>query len=95
MANVYEPENLKEEAMRNMLIVDTAINLETLTELLVSKGIVANVELDYIRCKLKSTSKYKAVYEMAQKMVNTAELYERDPQAYLRELLAAKMQGRV
>ena len=95
MANVYEPENLKEEAMRNMLIVDTAINLETLTELLVSKGIVANVELDYMRDKLKSTPKYKAVYEMAQNMVRAAELYERDPQAYLRELFAAKMQGRV
>ena len=39
---------------------------------LVSKGIVANVELDYMLDKLKSTPKYKC-----------------------RELLAAKMQGKV
>ena len=95
MASVYEPDKLKEEAMKNMLIVDTAINLQALTELLVSKGIVANVEIDYMLDKLKSTPKYKTVYEMAQNMVKTAELYERDPQAYLRELLAAKMQGKV
>lgn len=95
MASVYEPEKLKEEAARNMLMMDTAINLQAVIELLVAKGIIANVELNYMRDKLRNSPAYKTAYEMAQKMVKAAELYERDPQAYLRELLAAKMQGRV
>lgn len=95
MSSVYEPQKLKEEAVKNMMIVETAINVEALIKLLVSKGIIANVEMDYIRSELKSSPKYKAVYEMYQQMINAAEVYEKDPQRYLQELLKAKLNGTI
>ena len=55
MASLYEPDKLKEEAARNMMIVKTAINLQAVIELLTSKGIIANVELDYVRNNLKNS----------------------------------------
>lgn len=95
MASVYEPEKLKEEATRNMLIMDTALRLEALIRLLISKGIVSKVEMDYMRKELMEDPKYQAGYKMAEEMVKAAELYEQNPQAYLRGLWEAKLKGKV
>ena len=91
--SVYEPQNLKEEATKNMMILDTAVEIQAVVQLLVSKGIIANVEMDYMRNQTKDSPKYKAVYEMAQKAISAAELYEKNPQAYLQELFKAKLNG--
>ncbi len=95
MASVYEPQTLKEEATKNMLILDTAVEVQSLIQLLTSKGIIANVEMDYMRKQIKDSPKYKTVRETATKMMNVAELYEHNPQAYLQELLKAKMNGTI
>ena len=95
MASVYEPQNLKEEATKNMLILDTAIELKAVVKLLVEKGIIANVEMEYMREQIKNSPQYKAGYEMYTKMMNAAELYEQNPQAYLRELFNAKLNGTI
>ena len=95
MASVYEPEKLKEEATRNMLIMDTALRLEALTRLLISKGIVSKVEMDYMREELMKDPKYQAGYKMAEEMMKAAELYEQNPQAYLRGLFDAKLKGNI
>lgn len=95
MANLYEPQNMKEEASKNMLILETAVNLQAVIDLLVSKGIIANIEIEYTRDKIKSSPKYKTAYEMYQNMINSAELYEKNPGKYLQELLKAKMEGRI
>lgn len=95
MSSMYEPAKLKEEAAKNMLIIDTAMTLQALTQLLISKGIIAKVEMDYVKDELKQDPKYQAGYKMAQEMLKAAELYERDPQAYLRELFNAKLKGNI
>ena len=46
-----------------------------------------------MRKQIKASPKYKAVYEMAQKAIRAAELYETNPQAYLQELFKAKLNG--
>ena len=92
-ASVYEPQNLKEEAIKNMLLVDTAVEVQAAIQLLISKGFLSNVEMDYMRKQIKASPKYKAVYEMAQKAIRAAELYETNPQAYLQELFKAKLNG--
>lgn len=91
--NVYEPQNLKEEATKNMMIIDTVVEVQAVVQLLVSKGIIANVEMEYMRKQIKDSPKYKSVYEMAQKAIRAAELYEKNPQAYLQELFKAKLNG--
>ena len=95
MASVYEPQNLKEEATKNMLILDTAVELQAVSKLLVEKGIIANVEIEYVREQVKNSPKYKTAYEMYKKMMNAAELYEKNPQAYLQELFKAKINGTI
>ena len=95
MASAYDPQSLKEETSKNMLILEAIIDLQAVMELLVAKGIIANVELEYMRDKIKSYLKYQATYKMYQDMMDVAELYEKDPQQYLRELLTAKMKGAV
>ncbi len=95
MASLYEPQNLKEEATKNMLILDSAMTLQAIVQLLVSKGIIANVEIDYVKEQLKNSPDYKAAYKMYQDMMNAAKLYEQDPQAYLRGILDAKIRGKI
>ena len=77
--SVYEPQNLKEEAMKNMMIIDTVVEVQAVVQLLVSKGLISNVEMEYMRKQKKDSPKYKAVYEMAQKAISAAELYEKNP----------------
>ena len=84
MASAYDPQSLKEEASKNVLILEAIIDLQAVMELLVSKGIIANVELEYMRDKIKTYPKYQAAYKMYQDMMNAAELYE---------LMSAKMEG--
>ena len=94
-ASVYEPQNLEQEAVKNMALMDTIIDLKALTRLLVEKGIVSNVEMDYMRQELKNSPEYKAGYATAKKALELASLYKNDPQAYLQGLLNAKLNGSV
>ena len=94
-ASVYEPQNLEQEAVKNMALMDSIIEIKSLTKLLVEKGIVSNVEMDYMRRELKNSPEYKVGYETAKKALELASLYKNDPQTYLRELLNAKLNGSV
>ena len=67
-ASIYEPQNLEQEAVKNMALMDTIIDLKALTRLLVEKGIVSNVEMDYMRQELKNSPEYKAGYAPAKRL---------------------------
>ncbi len=89
-ANIYKPDELKKEAYTLGLIVQAAVDAQTSLQIMMEKGIATREEITEWKSKVKNSPKYKAIYGIIEKMVNTAELYENDPQAYLKELMNIK-----
>lgn len=93
MADIYEPDKLKEDALQKKLILDTAVDVQVVLQVLIEKEIMTEEELNTWRARVRNFPKYKASFEMIKRLNETAELYEKDPQAYLKALLNAKMNG--
>lgn len=93
MADKYKPEELKEDALQKKLILDTAVDTQVILQLLIKKNIITKEELDEMRVKVKGLEKYRLAYEMINNIEKAANLYENDPQAYLKALFADKMNG--
>ena len=94
MTDKYHPESLKEDAIQKKLMLDTAVDVQTIMQILVKNNIATKEEIDEIRIKVKSLPKYKAAYEMVENINMASELYKNDPQAYLKALFNDKIHGR-
>ena len=95
MSSPYEPTKLKEEAATKMLMIETAIEVKALIALFKAKGFVADCELEPFRKQLKESPEYRFSYETAKNMVAAADLYENNPDAYLKALFKAKLNGTI
>lgn len=93
MADIYKPDQLKEDATQKKLMVDIAVDVQCALQILIEKGIMTKEELDTWRGRVRNMPKYKASYEMIQKLLDAADLYDKDPQAYLKAIMAAKLNG--
>ena len=94
MADKYKPESLKEDAAMKQTIVNTAIDIQSVLQLLIHKEIITLDELNEMREKVKTLPKYKASLQYIQNINNAADLYEKDPQAYLKALFNEKLNNK-
>lgn len=76
-------------------ILDAKIDSQVVLQLLVQKGIVAREEVREMRRKVSNSPKYKATREYLESAKKKAEQYKNDPQAHLRDLFNAKLNGRL
>lgn len=76
-------------------ILDAKIDSQVVLQLLVQKGIVTREEVQEMRNKVSNSSKYKATREYLEGAKKKAEQYRNDPQAHLRDLFAAKLNGQL
>ena len=95
MDNIYDPDKLQSEAVQKKLMLDTAVDVQAILQILVSKEITTKEEVDKIRNIVKSQPKYKLAYDYINGIQTASETWKNDPQAYLKELLKAKMDGKV
>ena len=95
MSNIYNPGELKEEAILKKLILDTAVDVQSVLQLMIKKEMITKEELDSARDYVRNIPKYKASYEAINELFKAGDVYERDPQAYLRAIVKAKMDGTI
>ena len=93
MSSPYEPQQLKESANEKMLMLNTYIELEALISLFKAKGFVAECELEPFRKELREAPAYRNAYEKIQQILHAADVYEKNPNAYLHALWTAKLNG--
>ena len=93
MADMYKPDKLKEDAAQKKMLIDTAVDVQVILQILIEKEIITKEELDIWRNRVKQFPKYKASYEMISKMLQAADIYEKNPQEYLRLIMDAKLKG--
>lgn len=94
MADKYNPQSLKEDAIIKKIILDTAVDVQSTLQLLVSKDLITVEELNQMREKVKNLPKYKASYSVIEKINDAVNLYENDPNAYLKALFEEKLKGK-
>ena len=92
--NVYKPEEMKDDAVKMKLLLDAVINSQTALQIIMEKGIATREEVTAWKEKIQNQPKYKASYDYIEQQNALGDLYEKDPQAYLKALLDAKLKGK-
>jgi len=91
--NLGKPDELKTDAVKMKLLLDAVINSQVALQILMEKGIATREEVVAWKEKIQNQPKYKASYEYAKQQSDLGDLYEKDPQAYLKAMLDAKLRG--
>lgn len=77
------------------LLLDVKVETQVVLQLLVEKGIVSREEVQNMREKVKRQPQYSALYDYLDKNYDVADYYEKNPEQHLKDLLKAKMEGKI
>lgn len=93
--DLYHPDNMISEANNMRLILDTKVETQVILQLLVEKGIVTREEVAVKREYVKSQPQYKACYDVLEGSANMGQYYKDHPEEHLKDLMKAKMEGKI
>lgn len=91
----YNMDTALNEINQKKLILDIKVETQTILQLLVNKGIVTREEVAQTRERVKNSPNYKPLYEMLDGAQDTANYYKQNPEEHLRDILQAKIDGRL
>lgn len=74
-----------------LMMLDTAVDVQVILQLLVQKEIVTREEVAEMREKVRNSSKYKASRDYLIKATEELVLYANDPEARLKAMFDAKL----
>lgn len=94
-SSYYSPDDAIQELLVQEQVLNTAIDIQALLRILVAKGIITKQELDDSRAEVRSGKKYKATIEIIEAQKNGFMAAKEDPQAYLKAIFKAKMDGKI
>jgi hypothetical protein len=92
---LYNMDQASQELMIQENILKCLIDIQTTLQLLVDKEVVTREEVAEMRSKVTNQSRYKGTIESIQQMKDGVEYYKNNPEAHLRDVLKAKMEGKV
>lgn len=81
------------DLQRRTVMLDTAVDVQVVLQLLVEKGIVSREEVDKKRSIVRSQPKYQSTYDSLVKETAECVAYKKDPQALLKRMMELKMKG--
>lgn len=91
----YDMDVALNEINEKKLILDLKAETQVVLQLLVEKGIATREEVSSMRSKVKNSSFYKPLYEYFDNASQKANYYKNNPEQHLKDVLAAKMNGRI
>lgn len=97
MLNMDQMSNLeasKRELSDRKLILDIAVDIQTVLRLLVGKGIITRDEVNEVREKVRQSPKYKDAFTYIEQTEQQILKYENDPQSQLRDMFNMKLNGK-
>lgn len=81
------------DLQRRTVMLDTAIDVQVVLQLLVEKGIVSREEVDKKRSIVRSQPKYQSTFNSLVEETAECAAYKKDPQAILKRMMELKMKG--
>lgn len=91
----YDTDAALQELNQKRLVLDVKVETQTILQLLVSKGLVTREEVAKMRTTVKNSPKYKLIYDSLDALEKKVVEYRNNPEAHLKDLLQAKMDGRL
>lgn len=91
----YDMDTAIKEASLQGALIDLKVETQVILQILVANGLTTKEEIDSMRSKIKNSSKYKAIYESINNIVEKAEYYKNNPEQHLKDLLQMKMDGKL
>lgn len=89
----YSPDDAIQELLVQEQVLNTAIDIQALLRILVAKEIITKQEIDDSRAEVRNGKKYKATIENIEAQKSGFMAAKEDPQAYLKAIFKAKMDG--
>lgn len=91
----YDMDSALNEINEKKLLLDVKVETQLILQLLVSKGIATREEVSAMREKVKNSPNYKPLYDYFEQAEQKANYYKSNPEQHLRDVLAAKMNGKI
>lgn len=91
----YDMDTALNEINDKVLLLDIKVETQLILQLLVQKGIVTREEVSSMRDVVKNSPNYKPLYEYFKQAKQTANYYKENPEQHLKDVFAAKMNGRI
>lgn len=96
MLNMHQLSDLDStivDLQRRTVILDNAIDVQVVLQLLVEKGIISREEVDRKRSVVRSQPKYQSALKSLQEETAECVAYTKDPQALLKRMMDLKLKG--
>jgi len=93
--SIYKPDEALHELYTQETIMQIAVDAQTILQILVDKEIVDREEVNMYRYRVRNSPKYKPALEDIERQKIAFQKAKDNPEAYLRELLKAKLDGRI
>lgn len=91
----YNMDTALSEINEKKLILDVKVETQVILQLLVQKGIVTREEVSAMRETVKNSPQYKHLYQYLEGASNKAEYYKQNPQEHLKDIMNAKLNGKL
>ena len=89
----YKPDEALHELMLQEAIINTAVDIQALLQILVAKNIITREEVNEYREKVRNSPKYKVTLDEIQRQKTAFQVAQSNPQEYLKAIFRAKMNG--
>lgn len=76
-------------------VLNLRVEVQTILQLLVIKGIVTREEVSEMRRKVKNSNIYKPLYQQADDLERQIMAYKDNPEQHLKDLFNAKINGTI
>ncbi len=93
--NIYKPDEALHELYTQETIMQIAVDVQTILQILVDKEIVDREEVNMYRYRVRNSPKYKPAIEDIERQKIAFQKAKDNPEAYLKELFKAKLDGRI
>lgn len=89
----YNIDEALHELMIQETIINVAVDVQMLLRILVDKDIITREEVNQYRAEVRNSPKYRPTIEEIQRMKEGFQKAKTNPDAYLKALFKAKMNG--
>lgn len=91
----YNPDDALQELLVQKRILECAIDIQALLRILVDKGIITKEEMLNSRDEVRASDKYRLPMEDIERQESAFKAAKNNPEAYLKALFEAKLNGRI
>lgn len=85
-------ESAETDLVNKQLVLNTAVDIQVLLQLLVEKGVITREEVAEKRNVVRSTQKYRNAQVYIDQTLEEISRYKNDPKSLLQEIMRRKMQ---